>query len=270
MGKYYRMPLAKSALLIKLNSFALLSEEEETHLTEALSKPFVVQRDKQLFHEGQPGLTVFVVQHGWASGYKDLPDGGRQIINFAIPGDCVGLRNVLLKASDHTFSALTEATFRTIDAARMMQLFDDFPRIRAGFLWSAARDEAMTVEHLVGVGRRTAMGRIAHFFMELAERLTLVGLATETEFRCPLNQYAMADALGLSAIHVNRVLRVLRERGLLSMRSGTAIIHDLRSLGSVANYHSLSRPIREHEASLIGPTNDFQFNAGGASIRSDK
>ncbi len=239
------MSLSTSALIRKLNAFGFLSVEEATRLAEVQSKPFIVQRGKELFHEGQDGQMLFIVQAGWASSYKDLPDGRRQIIQFAIPGDCVGLRNVHLKASDHTFSALTEATFSTIDAIRLMQLFNDFPRIRAGLLWSAARDEAMAVERLVGIGRRTAAGRIAHFFMELAERLTLVGLATETEFKCPLNQYVLADALGLSAIHVNRVLRVLREQGFLSIRSGTVIIHNPQRLGKVANYHSVNHRSQE-------------------------
>ncbi len=234
------MLLPTSALVRKLNAFGFLSIEEAARLDEVQSKPFIVRRGKELFHEGQDDQMLFIVQGGWASSYKDLPDGRRQIIQFAIPGDCVGLRNVHLKASDHTFSALTEATFSTIDAIRLMQLFDDFPRIRAGFLWSAARDEAMALERLVGVGRRTATGRIAHFFLELAERLALVGLATETEFKCPLNQYVLADALGLSAIHVNRVLRVLRERGFLSIKSGTVGIHNRQSLAKVASYHSLT------------------------------
>ena len=82
----------------------------------------------------------------------------------------------------------------------------------------------MVVEHLASIGRRSAIERTAHFFMELAERLALVGLVTETQLNCPLNQYHMADALELSAIHVNRGLRQLREQNLLTVRSGKAII----------------------------------------------
>jgi CRP-like cAMP-binding protein len=76
--------------------------------------------------------------------------------------------------------------------------------------------------------------------MELAERLTLVGLATETQLNCPLNQYDMADALGLSAIHVNRVLRQLREQNLLTVRSSRVIIHDIDNLRKLAGYRSVS------------------------------
>jgi CRP-like cAMP-binding protein len=94
----------------------------------------------------------------------------------------------------------------------------------------------MVVEHLVSVGRRDAIERTAHFFMELAERLNLIGLATQAEFDCPLNQYVLADALGLSAIHVNRVLRQLRERDLLTVHRGKVRIHNLKGLREISGF----------------------------------
>ena len=234
------MPSSDSALVKKLNAFIELTGEEHSYLADLQSKPIAVKRGKELLQEGHNGHTVFIIQSGWTSSYKDLSDGGRQMINFPLPGDCVGLRSVLLRTTDHSFSALTDAQVIAVDADRMIRLLDDSPRLRAAFLWSAARDEAMAVEHLVSVGRRSAMERTAHFFMELAERLMLVGLATSTEFKCPLNQYVMADALGLSAIHVNRVLRQLREQKLLSIRSGNVIVHDLSGLRALASYRSVT------------------------------
>jgi len=94
------------------------------------------------------------------------------------------------------------------------------------------------VEHLVSIGRRNAIERTAHFFMELAERLNLVGLATQAEFQCPLSQYVLADALGLTAIHVNRVLRQLRDMRLLSVQRGTVEIHDLNGLREISGFQS--------------------------------
>ena len=94
----------------------------------------------------------------------------------------------------------------------------------------------MVVEHLVNVGRRSGIERTAHFFMELAERLHLVGLATEAEFDCPLSQFVLADALGLTAIHINRVLRQLRDQDLLTVRKGTIRIHDLNGLRKLAGF----------------------------------
>ena len=86
------------------------------------------------------------------------------------------------------------------------------------------------------VGHRSAIERTAHFFMELVERLNLVGPATEIEFKCSLSQYVLADALGLGVIHVNRVLRQLRERGILALRGGSVKIHDLSGLRRLAGF----------------------------------
>ena len=234
------MPGLETALVRKLDAFVELTGAEKVCLAELQSPPFAVKRGKELLQEGHAGNRVVILRTGWASSYKDLPDGARQIINFPVPGDCVGLRSVLLRTSDHSFAALTDAQVSFVEATRMLELLDDSPRLRAAFLWSAARDEAMTVEHLVSIGRRNALERTAYFFMELAERLKLVGLAEETEFRCPLNQYVLADALGLSAIHVNRVLRLLRELNLLTLKAGKVFLLDIDGLRKLAGYRPMS------------------------------
>lgn len=229
-----------SALTRKLNAFVALSEDELRLVAELESKSFAIARGQEITEEGQTGHKAYVLQQGWAQTYKVMPDGARQIIGFPIPGDCVGLRSVLLWTADHSFSTVTDAVVSAVPAARMLALLCDSPRLGAAFLWAASRDEAMVVEHLVNIGRRNALERTAHFFMEMSERLTLVGLATATEFKCPLNQYVIADALGLSAIHVNRVLRELREMNLLTVKTGKVVIHDLAELGKVAGYRSVN------------------------------
>ena len=230
------VPHRNSMLARKLNSFVQLSDPELGCLAELQSRPVRVKRGKELVREGQTGHVAYILQSGWACSFKLLPDGGRQIITFPLPGDCVGLRSVLLRTSDHSFSALTDAVVSGVEAPRMMRLFNDFPRLAAAILWSASRDEAMVVEHLVSIGRRSAIERTAHFFFELWERLRLVGLATDEGFVCPLNQYVLADTLGLSAIHMNRVLRQLRERGLLTLKGRMVSIGDAAGLKAVAGY----------------------------------
>jgi CRP-like cAMP-binding protein len=213
-----------------------LSHVELKRLAEMQSKPLTVKRRKQLTQEGQTGHKAFVLLVGWACSYKDLPNGSRQIISFPIAGDCVGLRSVLLRTADHSFSALTDAVVSPVEGTRLLECITEFPRLGAALMWAASRDEAMVVEHLVNIGRRNAIERTAHFFLELAERLRLVGLATETEFKCPLSQFVLADALGLTAIHVNRVLRQLREQDLLTLRKGGVRIHDLGRLRRLAGF----------------------------------
>jgi CRP-like cAMP-binding protein len=225
-----------SILARKLNKFLPLSGAELSYLAEMQSTPVKVKKGKLLTQEGQTGHKAFVLQSGWACSYKDLTNGQRQIISFPIAGDCVGLRSVLLRTADHSFSALTDAVVSPVDGMHIMQCVTEFPRLGAALLWAASRDEAMVVEHLVNVGRRSAIERTAHFFMELAERLHLVGLATEATFQCPLSQFVLADALGLSPIHINRVLRKLREMELLTMKKGEVHIHDLNGLRTLAGF----------------------------------
>ncbi|MEQ1713052.1 MAG: Crp/Fnr family transcriptional regulator [Hyphomicrobium sp.] len=232
------MPHDGSLLGKKLGSFIELSRPELSCLADLQSTPVIIPRGQEIVHEGQTGHKVYILQQGWACSFKLLPDGGRQIIAFPLPGDCVGLRSVLLRTSDHSFSALTDAVVSSVDASRMMRVFNEHPRLGAAILWAASRDEAMVVEHLVSIGRRSAIERTAHFFVELSERLRLVGLVTDEKFICPLNQYVLADALGLSAIHVNRVLRVLRELNLVTIKGREVIIHDAIGLRAKAGYQT--------------------------------
>jgi CRP-like cAMP-binding protein len=225
-----------SAFARKLNTFLPLSADELNCLAAMQSAPIRVKRGKHLTHQGQTGHKAFVLQSGWAYSYKDLPSGTRQVISFPIAGDCVGLRSVLLKTADHSFSTITDAVVSPVEGAHILKCVNEYPRLGTAILWAASRDEAMVVEHLVNIGRRSAAERTAHLFMEFAERLSLVGLATEAEFACPLNQFVLADALGLTAIHVNRVLRQLREQDLLSLSKGRVRIHDLNRLRKFAGF----------------------------------
>lgn len=185
-------------------------------------------------HERQEGHGVYVLEEGRACSYKLLPDGGRQVIAFPIPGDVIGVRSLLLRTAGHSFSAVTEVAVAEVSAKRMLDVLERLPRLGAAFLWAASRDEATVVEHLVSVGRRSALVRTTRFLVELGLRLELAGLGSAAGFACPLNQYLLADALGLPAIHVNRVLRQLRERRLLTFRDGRVVFHDLRGLRELA------------------------------------
>ena len=230
------MPRHHSLLARKLESFIPLSAAELACLAELESAPVRVKQGGELVYEGQTGHKAYILQAGWVCSFKLLPDGGRQIIGFPLPGDCVGLRSVLLRTSDHSFSALTDVVVSSVEAPVMLRVFNDYPRLGGAILWAASRDEAMVVEHLVSIGRRSAIERTAHFFLELGERLRLVGLASESGFECPLNQYVLADTLGLSAIHVNRVLRQLRERDLLTLKGRKVLIQNPAGLRLLAGY----------------------------------
>lgn len=233
------MPLTEfTPLAKKLNAFVALAPNELACVADLQSRRRRISALTELVHEGQTGHRAWILLDGWAYSYKLVPDGGRQIIGFPLPGDFMGLRSVLLRTSDHSFASVTDAVVSEVSSQRMSEVFQDFPRLGSAILWAQSREEAMVVEHLVNIGRRSAIERLAHLFLELGDRLKMVGLVSSTEFACPINQYMLADALGLTAIHVNRVLRQLRERGLVTLRSQQVVIHDLDALRDLAGFDS--------------------------------
>ena len=228
---------AAGALARKLGAFVRLGPEERAALAGLEAAQQRVAAGTELAREGQAGHRAFIVREGWACSYKLLPDGGRQVVDFQLPGDFLGLRSILLRVSDHNFAAVTDIVVAEVTVRQMIETFQRLPRLGAAVLWAASRDEAMVVEHLVGVGRRDALARTAHFLLELGLRLRLVGLGSAAGYACPLNQYLLADALGLTAVHLNRILRRLREQDLLTFRDGEVAFHDEAGLRALAGHH---------------------------------
>jgi CRP-like cAMP-binding protein len=228
----------ESALARKLSSFLRLSSEELECLATLQSNAERITAKTELIYEGQTDHCIYILQAGWAYSYKLLPNGGQQIISFEIPGDLMGMRSILLRTLDHSVAALTDVVVSAISMPRILDVFKAFPRLGAALLWAASRDDAITIEHLVGVGRRSATERVAHFFLELRQRLQLVGLATGNRFECPIRQHLLADALGLTTIHINRVLRQLRENKLITIRGRSVVIDDADGLAKFAGYDS--------------------------------
>jgi CRP-like cAMP-binding protein len=199
-----------------------------------------------IFHERDASDDAYLVQSGWTCVYKLLPDGGRQVISFPLPGDIVGISGLFLDGAQFTFESLTPVEISPISTATLLQGATASSNVARAVRWSVARDSAILVEHLVNVGRRSALMRTAHFILELALRLRLIGAESRGEFACPVNQYWMADALGLTAIHLNRVLRELREAQLVTVRAGHVVIHDYCGLKDLAVFDGdyLSPPKR--------------------------
>ncbi|MCR9152343.1 MAG: Crp/Fnr family transcriptional regulator [Rhodobacteraceae bacterium] len=229
-------PAKPSPLTRKLSAFVALSEVELGVLERLHQrrKFFGVGRD--IVHQGQSAQAAYILSKGWVCSYKLQPDGTRQIVDFQVPGDFLGLRSVLLRTSDHSFEPIVDVEAAEVLTSDLLEVFVHTPRVATAILWAASRDEAMVVEHLVGIGRRGADIRMAHFLLELGSRLALVGMGSKEGYDCPLTQYHLADALGLSAVHVNRVLRQLRERGLVTFRDGHVTFQDRAGLVELADY----------------------------------
>jgi CRP-like cAMP-binding protein len=201
-----------------------------------------------MIHQGQIDQSAYVLASGWACSYKILPSGARQIVDFQIPGDFLGLRSVLFRTADHNVEPVTPVQASEVKQRDLLTAFSETPRLATAVLWAASRDEAMVVEHLVDLGRRTASERMAHFMLELGARLRLVGMADRTGYSCPLSQYLLADALGLSAVHVNRVLRELREDGLLTFQKGRVVFDDYDGLVALSAF---DRAYLDHDGPLL-------------------
>jgi CRP-like cAMP-binding protein len=226
----------QSPLTRKLSAYVALSDIDLETLARFHRRKRSFKSGYELIHEGQRKQSAFILAEGWACSYKMLPDGERQIVDFQVPGDFLGLRSVLFRTTDHSVEALTRIEASEVLAADVLDSFAKAPRLATAVLWAASRDEAMVVEHLVNLGRRSAEVRMAHFLLELGARLQLVGISDKTGFDCPLTQYHLADALGLSAVHVNRVLRHLREDGLVTFQKGRVSFDDFQGLTSLAGF----------------------------------
>jgi CRP-like cAMP-binding protein len=238
----------QSPLARKLGAFVALSQAELAVLDRLhrRRRSFVAGAD--LVHQGQSEHAAYILAAGWVCSYKIQRDGSRQVVDFQIPGDFLGLRSVLLRTSDHSFEPVVDIEAAEVLASDLLEAFAKTPRLSTAILWAASRDEAMVVEHLVGVGRRDAEARVAHFLLELASRLSLVGLGGPEGYDCPLTQYHLADALGLSAVHVNRVLRQLRENGLVTFRDGRVTFDDFDGLVALADFDPV---YLDHEGPLL-------------------
>ncbi|MCB1886111.1 MAG: Crp/Fnr family transcriptional regulator [Rhodocyclaceae bacterium] len=183
-----------------------------------------------------PLMTVF---SGWAFRYRTLSDGRRQILNFLLPGDFVGLQQELDAAATHGVDALTGLVACVFDRRRLWTLYEDFPRLAYDLTWLCAHEELIVDENLVSVGQRRASERIAMLLIHLYKRGSALGLCESGVLNLPLGQQHIADALGLSLVHTNKTLRRLRLAGLIELDGGRLRIGELGQLQRLADYYGL-------------------------------
>ncbi len=240
--------IKNSPLARKLGAFVALSDEDLATLDRLHQRRRIFVAGVDLVHQGQANQSAYILAKGWVCSYKLLPNGSRQIVDFQIPGDFLGLRSILFRTADHNIEPVTKVEASEVIVTDLLDAFASMPRLAAAVLWAASRDEAMVVEHLVGIGRRNALERTAHYLLEFGARLKLVGLGTNEGYSCPLSQFMLADALGLSAVHVNRVLRQLREMGLLTFQKGRVTFDNFEGLVALADF---DKAYLDHDGPLL-------------------
>ncbi|RDV04028.1 Crp/Fnr family transcriptional regulator [Undibacter mobilis] len=168
-----------------------------------------VEPGASFLHEGSRSEHLYTVLEGWAFRYKTLDDGRRQILNFALPADMVGLQGAVMEEMEHSVEALTPLTLCVLPRRRLYELYSQYPTLAFDITWLAAREEQMLEQHLVSIGRRSALERVAFVLLHIYGRARELGLARDNIVAFPLTQQHLADALGLSLVHTNKTLKRL-------------------------------------------------------------
>src|SRR5579871_2096998 len=197
-----------------------------------------VRKNKDIVISGNHYDCVYVNHDGWLARYKILHSGSRQIVDFILPGQVFGLQSCLFKRSLYSVMAITEATLSTIPFDLVDNVFERNLALAKVLFWSATYEAAILGEHLIDAARRSAYERVSHLLLELFVRLNSAHLADDMTFSVPLTQELIADALGLTTVHVNRTLRALREDKLIAMEGHSVTILDFEALSLLSDFEN--------------------------------
>jgi CRP/FNR family transcriptional regulator len=222
-----RYPLHRPELLNLLTS-------GEATIRRAMGSPIARRAGEVLINTGEEGKTVYLLEAGWVARTRLIEDGRRQIIFVFLPGDLMGIKSMLLTTQPDTIQCLTKASVRAIEHRRLLELIarDHAAAMRAMF--QLAEDERWLHNWVAALGKGSAQERIATLLLDLRGRLFQAGLASGDGFLMPLTQQEIADHLGLTIVHVNRVLRRLREAGVVTLQRGSVRVDDLTRLSELA------------------------------------
>lgn len=222
--------------LLKLRARDSIDAAEEEAIRWSITELVEYPADHVLVRAGEQLHFSTLVVAGLICRYKDLSNGQRQITAIHVPGDFADLHGFTLKHLDHNVMALSPCTIAKSPHDRIQKVCEDFPRLARLFWFSTNLDACIHREWEVSLGRRTALERTAHLLCELHVRLGMIGLAHSNIYALPLTQTELAECLGLTSVHVNRVLRELREAGLVEFRSGQVTINNFEGLKRAAEF----------------------------------
>jgi CRP-like cAMP-binding protein len=231
-------------LIMKLEHGAYLNPEDRAILEAITANRHQVGAREDLIQECEPPENVNLVLEGFACRYKTLTDGRRSIVAYFVPGDFCDLHVAILGKMDHSIGTITPCTVVQIPRATIEEL-TGHPRIVRALWWATLVDAAILREWLASMGRRQADQQLAHLLCELLIRLQVVGHATGNSYQLPMTQEELADTLGISAVHVNRVLQLLREDGLIVLQGRTLTIPDVDRLMEFAEFDSTYLHLRD-------------------------
>ncbi len=231
----------------RMRRLADLTANDAMVLASITSHPRRYAARHDLIREGDRPGPMFVVLEGWVCRYKILPNGTRQIMAFLIPGDTCDLHTSLVAEMDHGIQTITTATVATVNRAEMQLMMRDHSNIAAAMYSAQLINEGIMRAWIVSMGRRSSIERVAHLICELYLRARNTALIADDKFALPLSQAVLADALGMTAVHINRVLKELRLTGAMALARGSVTILDPAKLIRIAGFDEnyLHRRLRQ-------------------------
>jgi CRP-like cAMP-binding protein len=232
-----RISFPDTAVASKLEAFTRLSADDKAALGQVSRNMRSVEARRDLISEGDKPRFVHLVLDGWGCRYKQLPDGKRQIVAIFVPGDFCDVNVYILKYMDHSIGAITRLKVAMITPEEMSALTSERPRITQALWWHELVTAAIQREWTLNLGQRSAYERLAHLLVELYIRLKTVGRANDGRCDFPLTQNDLADATGLTAVHVNRTLQELRRDNLIELDRKQLQILDLSRMMDVSMFN---------------------------------
>lgn len=234
MDSDYGMP----ALFIrKIESRAHIDDADRAAIASLPSKLRTVSPSTYLLREGQTPVRCGMVLEGFAFRQKLTADGNREIVSVLIPGDFIDLQNLYLAQADHDVQALTRLTIAEFSLVSLRDLAHDRPAVRRALWVDCLIESSIYREWLLNIGRRPAPARLAHLLCEFHIRLQAAGLGTDAGYELPMTQEQLGDAVGLTSVHVNRVLKTLERQGLIRRAGRHIDVTDWERLQSAAHFN---------------------------------
>jgi len=231
------------ALWRHLSSFAALTDQELSIIRQTAAVATPLSAGAELYAEGEVLRKPVALVAGWACRLRVLTDGRRQIFDFLLPGDLVSHAAPFSPVASTSALTLTAVKIASIGCLREMAGDGTrFPGLAHAWAAAQARQDAFLLNHVVRLGRQSAYERVSHLLVELSHRLDEIGFATGTFVPMPLTQEMIADALGLSIVHVNRTLKQLRRERLIELRAGSLRVIKPAALAAIADFREPAIP----------------------------
>lgn len=222
--------------LMKLRVRDSVSPEEEKVLRRSVSEVRSCPGDQVIVKAGDDLKVCTLLLDGLICRYKDLRDGQRQITALHVPGDFLDLHSFTLKRLDQDVMTLIPSRIALVPHEAITAITEQHPHLTRLFWFMTNLDAAIHREWELSLGRRSALARVAHLFCELQVRLRIIGRADDTGYDLKLTQGEVSECVGLTPVHVNRVLKELRTSGVVEFRDGRVRIHDLAQLERIADF----------------------------------